>query len=136
MDACYCDYGEGPSVIDQKTVKAKKAHKCSECRGAILPGELYRKTWGIWEGDAHTYKRCVDCGTLVAWAEAHIKCICFYYGDELSNILEAMAEYDAECPGLLGEAEDKIKAVRTKRRELYNSVRVRPETPDAPAQDA
>lgn len=118
MDACYCDYGDGPSVMDEKTVKAKKAHKCSECRGTILAGEAYLKTWGIWASEARTFKRCSDCSELMAWAEAHVKCICWLYGDAHTNILEAMTEYDDECPGLLAEAEAKVKAVRTKRREL------------------
>ena len=121
VDACYCDYDDPPTVCDTREVKAKKTHKCSECRGAILPGETYRKTWGIWEGDAHTYKRCADCSELVAWAEAHIKCICFYYGEELSNVMDAMSEYDSECPGLYAEAEAKVKAVREKRRALLHA---------------
>lgn len=117
-DACYCDYGEGPSLLDEKTVTAKKAHKCSECRGAILPGERYLKTWGIWEGEAHTFKRCEDCAELMKWAEAHVPCICWLYGDTHQSIMDAMYGYDDECPGLAAEAKDKIASVRTKRRAL------------------
>lgn len=124
MDACYCDYGDGPSVFDEKTVKAKKAHKCSECRGAILPGEAYLKTWGIWDGEASTFKRCADCSSLIEWALAHVKCICWHYGQSLSDIIDAMQEYDAECPGLLAEAEAKVNAVRAKRRALHSAATV------------
>lgn len=118
MDPCYCDYSDGPSVFDEKTVKAKKVHKCSECRGAIQAGETYLKTWGIWDGEASTFKRCPDCSALIAWATAHVKCICWYYGQTLSDIIDAMQEYDSECPGLLAEAEAKVAEVRTKRRAL------------------
>ncbi|KAB2918507.1 MAG: hypothetical protein F9K29_08040 [Hyphomicrobiaceae bacterium] len=122
MDACCCPDLDGPSVFDERLVKAKKAHKCTECCGVILPGEMYLKTWGIWEGEAHTFKRCADCIDLVKWAEAHVPCICWLYGETHSNIRDAMDEWDRECPGLAAEADAKIKAVRAKRRELQISA--------------
>ena len=118
MNDCYCDYGEGPEMMTEKTVKARKAHKCTECHGTIAPGEAYLNTWGIWEGEAHTFKRCADCIDLMKWAEAHVPCICWLYGDTHSNIREAMANWDSECPGLAAEADAKIKTVRDKRRAL------------------
>jgi hypothetical protein len=117
-DDCYCDYGDGPSVFDEATAKARKTHKCTECGGAILPGEVYLKTWGIWEGDAYTFKRCPDCIELVKWAAAHVPCICWMYGETHSSIRDAMDAWDSECPGLAAEADAKIKAVRAKRRDL------------------
>lgn len=119
---CYCDYGDGPSVMDEGPVKARKVHKCSECRGAILPGESYLRTWGIWEGEASVFKRCADCDALLKWALAHAKCLCWYYGQILSDVVEAaINDWDYECPGLADEAEAKVKAVREKRRALLSA---------------
>lgn len=114
---CYCDDVDGPSVSDEKTVRARKHHKCSGCGGAIVAGETYRHLWGVWDGKASTFKWCTDCLELEAWAEAHVPCICWDdVGRIHDTILDAMSEYDAECPGLYDEAKAKIAEVRDRRR--------------------
>lgn len=58
-------YIEGaPSCWTASTPKARKRHKCCECRGWIEPGEKYHKFSGIWDGEAGTYKTCDDCQIL------------------------------------------------------------------------
>lgn len=55
---------EMPSVYGVDHPKARKAHKCCECRGTIPAGEQYNKHHGIWDGSADTFKVCVDCDAL------------------------------------------------------------------------
>lgn len=114
--SCYCDYKDGPSVYDAKTRKAKKEHKCSECRGVIKPGEVYEHAWGVWDGDAQTFKACPDCLELRRWAQAHVKCICWSHGETHQIVRETFEEYERDCPGLTAEAEAKIADIRARRR--------------------
>jgi len=55
---------EMPQVYGCKLRKARKHHKCYECRGIILPGELYHYHHGVWDGQGASYKVCVDCEAL------------------------------------------------------------------------
>ena len=48
--------------------KARKAHKCCECRGEIKPGELYEYFSGIWDYP-ETFKTCLECAELRADAD-------------------------------------------------------------------
>lgn len=117
-DYCYCDYdGEPPEFMHETMSKARKEHCCSECGGRIERGETYRATRGKWDGDVKTYKACPDCLELMAWAEAHVKCICWYFGDAHQNILDEMSNWEKECPGLAAEASERMRAIRLKRRE-------------------
>lgn len=44
--------------------KAKKSHKCCECRGIINKGETYNYHFGIWDGECCSFKVCNDCENL------------------------------------------------------------------------
>lgn len=57
---------ELPSVYGCDQPKARKDHKCCECRGTIAAGEKYHKHHGIWDGTARTFKVCGDCESLRA----------------------------------------------------------------------
>jgi len=63
MLSCGCDE-YGPDVFSQKTVKARKEHKCCECGDVIKPGDVYDYIFGVWEGDASTFKTCEKCADL------------------------------------------------------------------------
>lgn len=58
-----CYYGEGdlPTVSTTAWRKARKAHRCCECKDLIRPGERYEHATGLWEGEWSTYKTCEDC---------------------------------------------------------------------------
>ena len=43
--------------------RARKDHKCCECRGIITKGELYHLFSGVWDC-AGTYKTCKECQQL------------------------------------------------------------------------
>lgn len=66
-DDCACIYGgndEGeysPDFQSLKWVKARKPHKCCECRRQIQPGESYLRYTGKWDGEMNTYRTCAVC---------------------------------------------------------------------------
>ena len=55
---------EMPSCYGHEERKARRAHKCCECHGAIQPGEKYHYHHGVWDGEASDYKVCADCEAL------------------------------------------------------------------------
>lgn len=63
---------EMPTVYDQATPTARKAHQCCECLGTIYPGEKYHRLQGLWDGSWQTYKMCLDCDELRGKVEAHL----------------------------------------------------------------
>lgn len=56
--------GDAPTFYRKKEVKARKAHECSECLGAIKRGDLYLTAVGVWEGCFETFKTCLDCVSI------------------------------------------------------------------------
>lgn len=59
-----CFDGEPPSCFVQIIRKARKPHKCYECRKEILKGVLYEYSSGIWDGRPDDFKVCMDCVNL------------------------------------------------------------------------
>lgn len=60
---CSCDVGdleplEMCAIFD---VKARKKHRCDECREYILPGQTYVKIKALQDGNWETMKRCAAC---------------------------------------------------------------------------
>ncbi len=55
---------ETPSAFTETERKARKAHKCCECRQIIGIGEKYQYCSGIWDGVPDSYKTCLSCLTL------------------------------------------------------------------------
>lgn len=55
-----------PECFIIRTPKARKEHRCCECRGMILVGESYQRASGIWDGEPMRFKTCCDCAELRA----------------------------------------------------------------------
>lgn len=55
---------EMPAAYLHRMSRARKEHKCCECRGIISVGELYHVHSGIWDGTPERYKVCEDCERL------------------------------------------------------------------------
>lgn len=55
------DGGDGPEFFQEADHKARKQHKCCECKRTIEPDEVYRKESGRWNGGFESYKTCLDC---------------------------------------------------------------------------
>lgn len=79
----YCDDYEQPSFYHDIERKARKDHRCCECRGIIKQGERYHEHRGKWDGEVSTFKRCADC--------THLAC-------DLAKEL-----YDGECGVAFGQ---------------------------------
>lgn len=58
---CSVDHGEYPEFGNESFQKARKIHKCCECRENILPGQEYNKYVGKWDFGFETYKTCMAC---------------------------------------------------------------------------
>lgn len=61
---CSCDDGERPDFYREETPVARKAYKCCECGGDILPGQKYHKAVGLWAGDFQTWRTCQPCQAI------------------------------------------------------------------------
>ena len=61
----WCDL-ESPTAYREIVRKARKPHKCGDCKGQIQIGERYTYISGIWDGKPTSYHRCQDC--------THIRC--------------------------------------------------------------
>lgn len=44
--------------------KARKEHRCCECRGVIKAGERYQRASGVWGDGPMRFKTCPDCAAL------------------------------------------------------------------------
>lgn len=55
-----------PSCFGEEIRKARKSHKCCECRGQIKAGECYTYSHGVWDGAGQSFKTCSDCESLRA----------------------------------------------------------------------
>jgi len=49
------------SVHDARVCASRKTRRCEECGGAIQPGDLYERVWGVWEGESMTFVTCTIC---------------------------------------------------------------------------
>lgn len=113
---CECDY-EMPEAFRQSDVKAKKFHRCDECRGWIAPGEKYRKSFGVWDGDARSYKTCFDCLDFVEWAEEQSgDDICYSFGNMIHDIGDCLHEMGDKK--VRAEMSIRWRTVRAKRRAI------------------
>lgn len=70
-----CDCSDGPEFFEWSRPKARKEHRCCECKRTIRVGETYERASGKWDGDFRTFATCKDC--LDAWAAIDSECRCF-----------------------------------------------------------
>lgn len=113
---CECDY-EMPEAFEQSHPKAKKFHRCHECLGWIAPGEVYLKTWGVWDGDVRTYKTCIDCQQFLGWAEdQNGDDICYAFGNMIHDVGDCLDEMGDRK--VRAEMSIRWSALRAKRRSI------------------
>lgn len=70
---------ELPQCITEAKPKARKRHKCCECGGLIMEGEVYIRVSGIWDCTPARFKVCVDCDALRTEADESVQ-----YPDEMT----------------------------------------------------
>jgi hypothetical protein len=82
-----CDYD--PAEFYSATIrKARKQHKCFECRGFIEPGEQFEYVAGCWDGNFDYFKTCCRCVDLRTWVKNNIPCVCWAHGNLHDDLLE------------------------------------------------
>ena len=78
------------TVLDARTVTARKSHVCEDCGRDIVPGEQYRRTTSVGDDGFDTWKCCPQCHALVRdlWdadvrSEDDLGCECYAYLPEV-----------------------------------------------------
>jgi hypothetical protein len=104
MMECYCDYDDVADAWIVTMPKARKRHKCYECYGPILPGEVYKRVGSLFDGHWETYKTCPRCLAIIDYVDAHIPCFkrCLLAGGlyEDGGAKETVEYYADKAPGL------------------------------------
>lgn len=108
-----CDCGDGPTTYRETKPVARREHKCCECRGVINPGEPYHSLWGVWDGDAKTFKTCADCSDFAAVMRDEYDCFCPHFGNLHVDALDYVDESGDDA--LIAECKDRIAAIKSKR---------------------
>ena len=84
-------------AYDERTVTARKAHRCAACGEAIQPGHRYTAVHIVFDGSAETIKRCVRCQAI----HEHLRDTnlnCDAWPDERLNCGESYREVFGEDP--------------------------------------
>ena len=68
-------YGDGDycPVWEETSPKARRPHKCHACGETIPVGTVYSRTFYVFDGDAHTTKRCPRCQLIYEHLSARIR---------------------------------------------------------------
>lgn len=80
---CNCNDFEAAAVYKEHIRRAKKRHRCGECRGLIEPGQHYWESRGMWDGEWNMFRTCGSCFVL-----GHNLVACYTF----CNLLECIAE--------------------------------------------
>lgn len=80
----YCDIDDYCMLLKQTRPKARKEHKCTECKRVIKQGESYLYEVTLYDGDLDTWKTCSDCEAI---REEFFKSG-YIYGEILFYLLE------------------------------------------------
>jgi hypothetical protein len=78
---CDCSDFSAPAVFKEVTRRARKRHRCGECKGLITPGCHYWESRGLWEDQWSTHKTCGSCYVI-----AHTILPCYLFGDLMDCI--------------------------------------------------
>lgn len=92
------DY-DPPTIQTTTTVRARKAHKCIECRRDIQSGETYQRVFQVYCGHANVYKTCSHCLIGVGWLIEN--CSGYVFEEVREDIYEHVREYPTVAPYLV-----------------------------------
>jgi hypothetical protein len=56
-------------LLSDTTVRARKDHVCTSCRNPIPAGHIYRRRFGLIDGDPYAEKLCGDCEVYTCMAD-------------------------------------------------------------------
>tara|TARA_R110000851_G_scaffold22626_15_gene67045 strand:- start:510 stop:872 length:363 start_codon:yes stop_codon:yes gene_type:complete len=95
---------EMPDVHRVTNPKARKPYCCGECAGHIAVGDVYRRDFTVFYGEAETHICCDDCDKLMAKFFAAIPKdyrheITFATGELKSAVVELRSEFGVTIEG-------------------------------------
>lgn len=65
---CSVDWCDGTAIVlADRSQRAIKAHKCTECGRAIRIGEVYQYQRTVYDGQAQSHKVCTHCQAAREW---------------------------------------------------------------------
>ena len=107
--------GEGAAAASSRTVrKARKHHRCVECREDIKPGDRHEYLSGIWDGEPDAFRTCLSCVEI----RTHFACEGYLVGSVWSDLEENFfPDMKAGGPcmeGLSPAAKERLFDLRTK----------------------
>lgn len=91
---CAIDDAEPAEILQEEIRKARKEHRCSECRRAIAIGEEYLYEFTKFDGETHTYKTCAHCQVGRLWLQR--ECGGWVYGMVHEDLREHVGEYQQD----------------------------------------
>ena len=84
--ALSADHGDHASVFNERTVTARKDHRCSECGDVIPKGTKHEHVTGCWEGRWERFRTCLLCVEI----RDHFSCgEGWIYGEVWSQLAES-----------------------------------------------
>ena len=93
--ACFSsDCEDYVTMLGEHRRKARKTHKCGECRMPILPGQTYLEERFLFDGVVNTHRTCECCESI----RTHLYCQ-FIFGevwDELRDQLHYASHYTVD----------------------------------------
>lgn len=96
MSKCGCVYvendGDYADCIEQDMRKARKPHKCSECRRDIQPGEEYEYFKGKCDGEIFVNKTCPDCLSI----RTAMFCGSYVFGAMKDDLWTHVSDFDGK----------------------------------------
>ena len=98
-DACFCDFGDPPTVQHSERLRARKHYRCYECHKAIAPGETYERTASLYDGSWDVARVCSRCLDARDYITAHAPCFCWMYGSMLDDAKNTLDEYGHHSAG-------------------------------------
>jgi hypothetical protein len=110
---CDCDAYDSPAVFEEVTRRARKRHRCGECRGLIEPGTAYHESRGLWDGQWSTHKTCGSCFVI-----ANTLLDCYAFGDLVESLDCELDLSDRSSP-----ARDVVAGMKLRRRAAERTLR-------------
>jgi hypothetical protein len=113
---CDCSDYELPDVFEEVVRRARKRHRCAECKGLIMPRNYYWESRGLWDGQWGTFRTCGSCYVL-----AHTILDCYTFRGLADCIDE---EYDLSDRTFSRDARVARAGMRRRRRLAERTLRL------------
>jgi hypothetical protein len=102
---CFCP-DESPEFAAQTRPRARKAHRCVECRRTIAVGEVYVREASKWEGEVSASVFCIDCHEWATALCAAQQLVCGCSGWLLGDLWCEIREFTREHLGYSPDVDD------------------------------